>query len=292
MSPVRRAVILAAGLGTRMLPATKAVPKEMLPIVDKPALQYAVEEAVAGGIREIIFVVAEGKAAVREHFSAGGRTEALVAARGDADLDALVRGPAELARFHYVQQEEPLGPGDAVLCARELLEGDPFVLMFPDDLILGRSCVAEIVEAHERTGASIVAVERVSPAEVSQYGIVDPAGPGDPIPLRGLVEKPSAADAPSDLGIVGRYVLTSSALERIAAAPTGKGGERYITEGLAAEIKAGQPVFAATFTGRRFDTGRPAGYLAASVAAALERPDLAGAVRGRLREILSEGVPA
>jgi UTP--glucose-1-phosphate uridylyltransferase len=276
---------------TRALPATKAVPKEMLPIVDRPLLQYAVEEAVAAGITDIVFVVAEGKEAVREHFSHGGRAERLVAEKRDAQLDALVRGPASLARFHYVHQDLPLGPGHAVLCARKLLAGAPFVLMFPDDVILGRSCVAELVEAHERSGGSVVAVERVPRAEIPNYGIVAPAGEGDPIPLSGLVEKPPLAEAPSDLAIVGRYVLTPSILDQIERAPTGKGGEKYVTEGLVGQIAAGEGVFARTFSGRRFDTGRPAGYLAASVCAALMRPELAADVRQRLRGLLEESPP-
>jgi UTP--glucose-1-phosphate uridylyltransferase len=289
MGKVTRAVITAAGLGTRMLPATRAVPKEMLPVVDKPLLQYAVEEAAAAGITDIVFVVADGKEAVREHFTPGGRTEMLVAAKGDPALDAIIQAPPRLARFHYVHQDRPLGPGHAVLCARPLLGDQPFVLMFPDDLILGESAVAELVAAHDRTGGSVIAVERVPRTEVSQYGVVDPAGEGDPIPLRGLVEKPPLAEAPSDLAIVGRYVLTPSIFEQIERAPTGKGGEKYVTEGLAGQISAGEGVFAACFSGRRFDTGRPAGYLAASVAAALMRPELAADVHQRISTILGEG---
>ncbi len=289
MTTVTRAVILAAGLGTRMLPATKAIPKEMLPIVDKPLLQYAVEEAVAAGVTDIVFVIAEGKEAVRDPFAPGGRTAALLAERGDAALSASVAAPAELARFHFVYQDVPLGPGHAVLCAREHLEGHPFVLMFPDDLILGQSCVAELVERHERTGGSVIAVERVPQDEVHQYGVVAPSGEGDPIPLSGLVEKPSLAEAPSDLAIVGRYVLTPSILDHIEAAPTGKGGEKYVTEALVGQISAGEGVYAARFSGRRFDTGRPAGYLAASVAAALMRPELSAGLRGQLSVLLGEG---
>lgn len=289
MAPVTHAVILAAGLGTRMLPATKAVPKEMLPIVDRPLLQYAVEEAVAAGITDVVFVIADGKEAVREHFSSGGRTEALLAEKGQRALMESVTAPAHLARFHYAYQERPRGPGDAVLCAREYVEGRPFVLMFPDDLILGPSCVAELVEAHGQTGGSVIAVEQVAPAEVSNYGVVAPAGDGDPIPLRGMVEKPTPEEAPSDLAIVGRYVLTPGILDEIERAPTGKAGEKYVTEALAAQIAGGHGVFARRFSGRRFDTGRPAGYLAACVAAAMAREDLAPALRPRLLELLGDG---
>lgn len=269
-----------------MLPATKSVPKEMLPIVDRPLIQYAVEEAVEAGITDIVFVVADGKEAVRDHFSLGGRVEQLVRAKADAALDALVTAPAGLARFHYVHQDEPRGPGHAVLCARELLEGEPFVLMFPDDLILGPSCTAELVAAYERSGGSVVAVERVPREEISQYGIVAPAGEGDPIPLRDLVEKPPLAEAPSDLAIVGRYVLTPSILDHIDRAPTGKGGEKYVTEALQGQIAAGEGVFAATFAGDRFDTGRPAGYIVACVEAALRRADLRDQVLAKVSTII------
>jgi UTP--glucose-1-phosphate uridylyltransferase len=264
----------------------------MLPIVDRPLLQYAVEEAVAAGITDVIFVVAEGKDAVREHFSRGGRTEELVAAKGDLAAAALVTAPAGLARFHFVNQDRPLGPGHAVLCARDLLAHEPFVVMFPDDLILGASCVAELVQAHEATAGSVIAVERVPRAEIPQYGVVDPAGDGDPIRLKGMVEKPPIDEAPSDLAIVGRYVLTPPVLDEIERAPTGKGGERYLTEGLAAEIAKGGGVYAKTFSGRRFDTGRPAGYLAACVAAALRREDIGSQVRDRLVTMLGEGSAA
>ncbi len=290
-APVKKAVILAAGVGTRMLPASKAVPKVMLPIVDKPLLQYAVEECVAAGITDIVFVIAEGQEAVRDHFSSGGRIEAMVRAKGEAGLIAAVEGPATMARYSYVYQDQPLGPAHAVLCARAFLEGEPFALIYPDDLILGQSCVGELLEAFGKTGRSVVAVQRVPQRDIPQYGVVDPAGPGDPIPLRGMVEKPAIADAPSDLAIVGRYVLSETILNHIEHAPAGKGGEKYITEAMESQIACGEGAFAATFAGARYDTGRPTGYLVANIAAALRRPEIAGPLREQLAPLLEAGRP-
>ena len=286
---VTKAVILAAGIGTRMLPASKAVPKVMLPIVDKPLLQYAVEECVAAGITEIVFVIAEGQESIRDHFSLGGRIEAMVRAKGDVALVEAVTAPARMATFSFVYQETPLGPAHAVLCAREHLEGKPFALIYPDDLILGTSCIGELVIAYERTARSVVAVQRVPRADIPQYGVVDPSGPGDPIPLRGMVEKPAIEDAPSDLAIVGRYVLSDTILGHIERAPAGKGGEKYITEAMESQIAAGEGAYAATFTGARYDTGRPTGYLVANIAAALRRPDIAAGLRHQAAALLEAG---
>ena len=290
MPHVSKALILAAGLGTRMLPATKAVPKEMLPVVDKPLIQYAVEEAVAGGIEEIIFVIAEGKEAIRDHFGTGTRADAYARASGDPALAARVSGPAALARFAYVIQSEAKGIAHAVACAREFVEGEPFVLMFPDDLILGaRSCVAQLVEAYQATGGSVIAVQDVPREEIPQYGIVDPVGAGNPVRLRGVVEKPAIADAPSSLGIVGRYVLSETIFRHIDAIPPGKNGELQITDAIASQIAAGEPVSGLAYEGTRYDTGRPLGYLVANVAAALGRADIGPALRLRLRGVLAEG---
>ena len=204
MPPITRAVILAAGLGTRMLPATKSIPKEMLPVVDKPLVQYAVEEAVASGITEIIFVIADGKEAIADHFGHGGRTERMLARDNRADLLAGVRAPADLANFHYRRQPEPLGIAHALGCARDLLEGQPFVLIFPDDLLLADvPVVGQLVGAYQPGDGAIIAVQPVADADVPQYGIVDPEGAGNPVRLRGIIEKPSLADAPSRFGVVG-----------------------------------------------------------------------------------------
>lgn len=290
MEQVRTAVILAAGLGTRMLPATKAVPKEMLPVVDRPLIQYAVEEAVASGIEHVVIVIAEGKEAIREHFSTDGRTAALVRSRNNPELTRIVEAPAQLARFEYVLQEHPRGVADAVACAREAVGARPFALMFPDDLILGSTpCLSQLMTVQQSRAGSVLAVEEVPPAEIANYGVVSPSGSGNPVAVRALVEKPSAARAPSNLGIVGRYILTPSIFDYIDRIEPGAGGELQITDALALQIEAGEPVWAFTYDGDRYDTGRPAGYLAANVAAALRRDDLRDDVLERLRPLISAG---
>ena len=289
MQRVSTAVILAAGLGTRMLPATKSVPKEMLPIVDRPLVQYCVDEALEAGITEIVFVIAEGKGAIREHFEAGHRVERALRETGNQRLADELLSIGALATFHYVNQDRQLGIAHAVNCAREFLEGRPFALMFPDDLLLGKSCVAELVEAYEQAPGSFIAVERVADADVPQYGIVDPVDDSNPSRLRGVVEKPALGDAPSRLGIVGRYILSETIFQHIDRIPPGANGELQITDALASQIAAGEAVSALQFSGVRYDTGRPLGYLVASIAAAIRRPELEARLRERLFSLLAEG---
>ncbi|MEO8541743.1 MAG: UTP--glucose-1-phosphate uridylyltransferase [bacterium] len=290
MQPVTTAVILAAGLGTRMLPATKSVPKEMLPIVDRPLVQYCVEEAIAAGMSRIVFVVAKGKEAIREHFEAGTRVELALRETGNLDAANQLANIGAHATFEYANQDRQLGIAHAVNCARSLLEGAPFALMFPDDLLLGPvSCVGELAEAYASTGGSVIAVEPVSDADVPQYGIVDPEDDSNPARLRRVVEKPKLEDAPSRLGIVGRYILSETIFEHIDRIPAGANGELQITDALASQIAAGEVVSSFQFSGRRFDTGRPLGYLTAAVAAAMERNDLSDALRGRLVPLLAQG---
>lgn len=275
MATVRRAVILAAGLGTRMLPASKSVPKEMLPVVDRPVIQCAVEEAVAAGIEDIIIVLAPDRIAIKEHFGGGSRIEAIARQRMNNELTAQVLAPEQLANFTFVQQLEPLGTGHAILQAREHLAEEPFALLFPDDIILSeQSCTAQLIEVYDNcNAAAVVAVEHVSQKEIPQYGIVDPIGPNNPTQLRGIVEKPSADAAPSDLGVVGRYVLDSSIFKQFDQLKQGKGGELQFTDALSGQIEAGQSVFAYHFEGHRYDAGRPVGAIAASVAHALAREE-------------------
>ena len=288
MLKVRKAVILAAGLGTRMLPATKAVPKELLPIVDRPLVQYAVQEAVDAGIEHIIFVIAEGKEAIAEHFGRGGRVEQWAAGRGDSELLATVQSPADLARFDYVHQDQSLGIAHAVACARQFVEGEPFALMFPDDIIFAEtSCVAQLVNAYTH-GGSLIAVQTVSDSEVEQYGIVDTTDSNNPAQIRSLIEKPKLSEAPSRLGIVGRYILGPTIFQHIDGLERGAKGELQITDALARQIEAGEPVSAFSYEGKRFDTGRPIGYLAAGIAAGLARPDLEAGIRSELLKLLSE----
>ena len=275
MATVTKAVILAAGLGTRMLPATKAVPKEMLPVVDRPLIQYAVEEAVGAGITDIIFVVADGKEAICDHFQAGGRTERVLAAAGNIALADSVRAPAELASFTFVRQDEPRGIAHAVACAREHVEGAPFALLFPDDLIIAsRSPVAQLIDAFDQCSGSLIAVQEVDPADIPQYGICDPAEAGNPARLRGIVEKPSQEEAPSNLGVVGRYILSETIFAHIDGLRPGKNGELQITDAFARQIVGGERGSAFRYEGTRYDTGRPLGLISANIAAALARPEL------------------
>ncbi len=276
MATVQRAVILAAGLGTRMLPASKSVPKEMLPVVDRPAIQYAVEEAVAAGIEHIVIVLAPDRVSIKEHFGGGSRIEAIARQRMNAKLTAQVLEPEQLANFTFVQQLEPLGTGHAIQQAREQLEEEPFALLFPDDIILGEhSCTAQLIEVYENcNAAAVIAVEPISQKEIPQYGIVDPIGPNNPTQLRGIVEKPSVDTAPSDLGVVGRYVLGPSIFRQFDKLKQGKGGELQFTDALSGQIEEGEAVFAYHFEGQRYDAGRPVGAIAASVAHALDREEL------------------
>lgn len=290
MVKVNKALILAAGLGTRMLPATKAVPKEMLPVVDKPLVQYAVEEAVDAGIDHIIFVIAEGKEAIAQHFGDQTRADAYVREKNDPALLEAVQRPAKLARFDYTYQHEPKGIAHAVACARQYLEGEPFALVFPDDLILSsRSIIAQLVEAYEQCQGSVIAVHNVPREDIPQYGIVDPIDNANPARLRRVVEKPAIEEAPSTLGIVGRYILSPTIFDHIDRIPPGKNGELQITDALMSQIAAGEPVCGFQYEGTRYDTGRPGGYLVAQVAAALRRDDLAPSIRARLNDLLSEG---
>lgn len=287
MLHVTHAVILAAGLGTRMLPATKSVPKEMLPVVDKPLIQYAVEEAVAAGITEVVFVIADGKEAIADHFGHGGRTERILERDGRLDLLRSVQAPADLANFHYRRQPEPLGIAHAVACARDLLEGQPFVLIFPDDLLLAKTPVAgQLAAAYKPEDGSIIAVQQVADADVPQYGIVDPEGPGNPVRLRGIIEKPTLAAAPSRLGVVGRYILGPTIFSHIDRIPPGKNGELQLTDALASQIAAGERVSAFAYEGTRYDTGRPLGLIAANIGAGLARSDLRQTLADHLRSLL------
>jgi len=275
-------------MGTRMLPASKAIPKEMLPLADRPILQYAVEEAVAAGVRHVVFVISEGKESIREHFTEPSPATTTLMARGRTDLARTCAEPAELAEFSFAYQSEPRGIADALACARDLVRGEAMLVFYPDDVILGQSCAAELVAAYERRAGTVIAVEEVAAEEVSNYGIVDPAGTGDPIPLRGVVEKPDLAQAPSRLAIVGRLLLPTSIFHHIEMLQPGRGGELQLTDAIQRQIDAGEPVSAARFSGLRFDTGRPPGFVAANAAAALMRPDLREATLAMFNRLTGE----
>lgn len=283
MTGVSRAVILAAGLGTRMLPATKAIPKEMLPIVDRPVIQYAVDEVVAAGIDHIIIVISEGKEAIREYYEPNGRTVAKLRAAGNRKLADELDALSSMARFDFAIQSTPRGIADAVASARRYVVGNPFVLVFPDDLLIARrSVTAQLVDVYDECQGTVIAVHEVDEADIPQYGIVDPDGEGNPVRLRGLVEKPPVEAAPSRLGIVGRYILSPSIFDHIERTPPGRNNEIQITDAIMSQIRAGEYVCAYQYEGTRYDTGRPLGYVVANVGAALAREDMAEPLRARL----------
>jgi len=283
---VRKAVVLAAGYGTRLLPATKAQPKEALPLVDKPIIQYTVEEAAASGLEQVIIVTASGKRAVEDHFDRSLELEQALREKGDLERLEEIRRISDLADIVYVRQKEQLGVGHAVLTVRDVVGQEPFVLFFPDDVIIADVPVArQMLDVFEEYGASILAVERVSAADIESYGIVDPEPVRDRlVRVRGLVEKPKPEEAPSDLGIVGRYVLTPDIFTALARTEPGKGREIQLTDALALLLTE-QPVYAYLFEGCRYDTGRPLGLLQASVELALRRPDIGPDFRRYLRTL-------
>ena len=281
---VRKAVILAAGYGTRFLPATKAQPKETLPLVDKPIIQYTVEEAVASGLEQVIIVTSAGKRAVEDHFDRAPGLEQALLEKGDHERAKEIRSITEMAHFVYVRQNEQRGIGDAVLTVRDIVGDEPFVLFFPDDVIDAKVPVArQLIDVFETRKGPVLAVEEVPQEKIVHYGVVD----GEPVSdrtyrVRALVEKPQPEDAPSNLGIVGRYVLTPDIFDVLTRTPPGKGGELQITDALAL-LSREQPLFAHRFEGRRYDTGQPLGLIKASVELALKRPDMGPELRRHLR---------
>ena len=281
---VRKAVVLAAGYGTRLLPATKAHPKETLPLVDKPIIQYTVEEAAASGLEQVIIVTAASKRAVEDHFDRSLELEQALLARGELARLEEIRRITDLADIVYVRQKEQRGIGDAVLTARSIIGNEPFVLFFPDDVIVSDVPAArQLIDVYEAQGGPVLAVEEVPREEVESYGIVDGEAIGEGLyRVRALVEKPKPSEAPSNLAIVGRYVLTPEIFDALLETKPGKGGEIQITDALALLLRR-QPMFAYQFQGRRFDTGRPLGLLKASIELALLRPDIAPDLRRYLR---------
>ena len=281
---VRKAVIPAAGLGTRFLPATKASPKEMLPVVDTPAIQYVVEEAARAGLTDVLMVTGRSKRALEDHFDRVVELEATLEAKGDLARLALVRRPTELATIHYVRQGDPRGLGHAVLAAAHHVGDEPFAVLLGDDLIDPRDLLLEqMIEVQEREGGSVVALMQVPTESISQYGCAAVEGSGDVVRITGLVEKPPAAEAPSDLAIIGRYVLSPSIFEVLRRTPPGRGGEVQVTDAIQ-ELIATEPVHGVVFRGRRYDTGDRLDYLKAVVQLAVGRDDLGPPFLAWLRE--------
>jgi UTP--glucose-1-phosphate uridylyltransferase len=285
---VSKAVIVAAGLGTRMLPASKTVAKEILPIVDRPAIQLVVEEAVASGIRDIIAVISPGRTMVIEHFAAAPELERHLATRGKHEMLAQIKQIAALAELSSVEQEQPLGLGHAVLQARRAVGDEPFALMLPDDIFdCSRPCLGQMIAMAERLDAPVVALLKVAKSEVSKYGIVTGERVEERLHrLTGMVEKPRPEDAPSDLAIVGRYVLPPEIFEILAHGKPGAGGEIQLTDALI-ELARRRPVYGYEFEGMRYDIGDPLGFLTAQVGFGLKRADLADSFRAYLRKIIS-----
>jgi UTP--glucose-1-phosphate uridylyltransferase len=275
---VRKAVFPAAGWGTRFLPATKAQPKEMLPLVDKPIIQYAVEEAVAAGIEQVIIVTSSQKRAIEDHFDE----------KGDIEMLRQVRHISDLAQVAYVRQKEQLGLGHAVLMAKDLIGHEPFAVILPDDVVVGdRPCIGQLIHAYGRTHSSVVAVMEVPNEETSRYGVIAAEPSDDPLDhgrlhkVTQLVEKPDPRKAPSNLAIIGRYVLTPKIFDKLEQTQRGAGGEIQLTDAIQAMMQE-QGVYAYEFEGTRYDAGTTMGWLKASVELALQRPDLGREFRSYL----------
>ena len=281
---VRKAVFPVAGLGTRLLPATKSIPKEMITVVDRPLIQYAVDEAREAGIEELIFVTGRGKSSLVDYFDQAYELEATLKGKGKS-LDVLEPSNARFGEVVTVRQQRPLGLGHAVWCARDIVGDEPFAVLLPDELMVGKpNCLAQMVEAYERIGGNLVAALEVPDSETHKYGVIDPgATDGGLTEIRGLVEKPEPGTAPSNLMLPGRYILQPEVMHALDAQEKGAGGEIQLTDAMAKLIGT-QPFHAFRFEGERYDCGSAAGFVIANVAMALERDDVAPAVRLFLSE--------
>lgn len=275
---VTKAVFPVAGLGTRFLPATKSVPKEIMTLVDKPLIQYAIDEAREAGIEEFIFVTSRGKSALEDYFDNSPTLEAELERKNKTDLMEILKTTnMDSGAIAYIRQNQPKGLGHAVWCARKLIGNEPFAVILPDDVIAAeKPCLAQMVDAHEDTGGCMVAAMRVPDEKTSSYGILDTESDtiGRKLSVRGMVEKPDAGTAPSNLAVIGRYILTPNVLNTLDEAKVGAGGEIQLTDAIAAEIEEGRSVFGYRFEGDRFDCGSKAGFLQATVSFALARDDL------------------
>jgi UTP--glucose-1-phosphate uridylyltransferase len=284
---VRKAVFPAAGLGTRFLPATKAQPKEMLPLVDKPIIQYGVEEAVAAGCDQIIIVTGRGKQAIEDHFDVSYELEKMLEERGKTDLLKIVRQISDLIHIAYVRQKEALGLGHAVLTARELVGNEAFAVLLADDVIDAEvPCLKQLMNVFEKTQCSVLATQVVEGPGISAYGVLEgkpvPGSDGKLYEVVGLVEKPRPEDAPSNLAVIGRYLLTPTVFETLSDLKAGAGGELQLTDGLKQLLKK-EKIYGYVFDGKRHDTGDKLGFLKATVEFALKRPDLGGPLRQYLK---------
>ena len=287
---VKKAIIPAAGLGTRFLPATKAQPKEMLPIVDKPTIQYIVEEAVASGIEDIIIISGRGKRAIEDHFDTSYELEAKLAERGKFELLKQIQAISNLANIHYIRQKEPKGLGHAIYCANRFIGDKPFAVLLGDDIVVSEEpCMKQLMKVYEQYGSSVIGVHRVPKEDVSKYGIIQTKSNelSDIQEIETLVEKPTTEEAPFNLAIMGRYVLTPAIFPILANLSTGKGGEIQLTDGLN-KLNEQEKVLAYHFKGKRYDIGDKLGFVQATIEFALNRSDLKDEIKQFMEQSLAE----
>ncbi|NJC34103.1 UTP--glucose-1-phosphate uridylyltransferase [Sphingomonas jejuensis] len=286
MKPLRKAVFPVGGLGTRFLPATKAMPKEMLPIVDRPLIQWAVDEAIEAGIEQMIFVTGRGKSAIEDHFDIAYELEATMSGRGKS-LEILDSTRLKPGRVAYVRQQEPMGLGHAVWCARDIVGDEPFAVLLADDFMVGRpGCLKQMVDAYQRTGGNLICAQEVADDKTHMYGVITPgARDGAVTEVRGLVEKPKPGTSPSNLAVIGRYILQPEVMQVLERQEKGAGGEIQLTDAMAQMI-GNQPFHGVTFEGVRYDCGDKAGFINANLAIAVEREDVGPAVRAFAGDLL------
>ncbi|MEP1612959.1 MAG: UTP--glucose-1-phosphate uridylyltransferase GalU [Roseobacter sp.] len=292
---VTKAIFPVAGMGTRFLPATKSVPKEIMTLVDRPLVQYAIDEARAAGIKEFIFVTSRGKGALEDYFDHAPQLEKLLRDKGKTDLlEALMSTDMESGAIAYVRQHKALGLGHAVWCARRLIADEPFAVILPDDVIAGeKPCLQQMVEAYEETGGNMVAAMEVAPEKTSSYGMLDiDKDMGTKVRIKGMVEKPEAGTAPSNLAVIGRYILSPQVLENLNTIKQGAGGEIQLTDAIAKEIENDSGVYGYRFQGQRFDCGSKSGFLQATVAFGLARKDLRDDLLSYLHDVVNLGKAA
>lgn len=284
---VTKAVIPAAGFGTRFLPATKSVPKEMLPIVDKPTIQYIVEEAASAGIKDLLIITSRGKDTIVNHFDKAYELEAVLERDGKDEMLRAVREVSDKTNIHFTRQREQKGLGHAVLCAKSFVGNEPFAVMLGDDVVVSeKPCIGQLTEQYERYGATVLGVQRVGMEHVSKYGIVDCENvEGRMYALKGMVEKPKKEDAPSDIAVLGRYVITPAIFDCLERTPKGAGGEIQLTDALVM-LSEYEKIYAYDFVGKRYDIGSKQGFLRATVDFALAREDLKDEFSEYLREIV------
>ena len=287
---ITKAVFPVAGLGTRFLPATKSIPKEIMTLVDRPLIQYAIDEARAAGIKEFIFVTSRGKSALEDYFDHAPELESELRKKGKTDLLEILKDTnMDSGAIAYVRQNRPMGLGHAVWCARRLIGNEPFAVLLPDDVIAAETpCLQQMVEAHAETGGCMVAAMEVAPSRISSYGVLDVGTDTGPIVrVRGMVEKPRPEEAPSNLAVIGRYILTPKVLTNLNRMKQGAGGEIQLTDAIAEETGSAAGVHGLRFRGQRYDCGSKIGFLQATVAFGLSRPDLCGEFEGFLHELLA-----